>query len=64
VRTQVSRGPAYDDKWKASFNATDVGTFTTRDEAMQRIEASIMNNMHSTLGDWVKFQVNPKRPKR
>lgn len=64
VRTQVVRGPRYEDKWKASFNMIDLGAFTTRDDAMQRVEATILHNMSSTLGDWIKFQVGTKRPKR
>ena len=64
VRTQVSRGPGYQDRWKASINGTDLGAYENRDEAMQRVEASITNNMRSTLGDWIRFQVGTKRPRR
>jgi hypothetical protein len=31
---------------------------------MERVEATIVNQMRPTLGDWIKFQVDPRRPTR
>jgi hypothetical protein len=64
IRAQVSRGMDWPPTWSASINATELGRYPTRDAAMQVIESSIVNHMRPALGDWIKFQVNPMRPKR
>ncbi len=64
VTAQVVRGIDFPTTWAASFNRADLGKHPSRDAAMQRVEVSIREHMSPTLGDWVKFQVNPKRPKR
>jgi hypothetical protein len=61
IRAQVTRGL---DHRSASINATEYGKHASRDAAMQTVEASIINQMRPTLGDWIKFQVDPRRPKR
>jgi hypothetical protein len=64
IRAQVVRGLDYPPTWCASINATDLGRHPTREAAMQVVETSIVNQMRPTLGDWIKFQVDPKRPTR
>jgi hypothetical protein len=63
IRAQVSRGQDYPPTWSASINATDLGKHPSRATAMERVEASIGNQMRPTLADWVTFQVDPKRPR-
>ena len=43
---------------------TELGKHPSRDAAMQVVEAAILNQMRPTLGDWIKFQVGPRRPAR
>ena len=64
VRAQVRRGMDFPTTWSAALNAIELGRHPTRDAAMQCVEAAILNQMRPTLGDWVKFQVDPKRPMR
>ena len=64
VRGQVSRGLGHPPAWTASINTTDLGKHASRDAAMQKVETSIRDLMGPTLGDWIKFQVDPKRPAR
>jgi hypothetical protein len=63
IRAQVTRGLDHPPTWSASINAIACGKHASRDAAMQTVEASISNQMRPTLGDWVKFQVGPRRPK-
>jgi hypothetical protein len=63
VRAQVSRGLDYPPTWSATMNATDLGKHPSRVAAMERIESNIMSAMRPTLGDWIRFQVDPKRPR-
>jgi hypothetical protein len=63
IRAQVTRGLDYPPIWSASLNASELGKHPTRNAAMQTVEASIANQMRPTLGDWVKFTVDPKRPR-
>jgi hypothetical protein len=63
VRAPVTRGIDYPPTWSASLNAAELGKHSTREAAMQRVDASIHNHMRPLLGDWIKFQVDPKRPK-
>ena len=63
VRAQITRGIDVPPTWTAVLNATDLGKHRSRDEAMQRIESNILSQMRPVLGDWIKFQVDPKRPR-
>jgi hypothetical protein len=54
----------YPPTWSAALNATELGKHPSRDAATQTVEASILTHMRPALGDWVAFQVDPKRPKR
>jgi hypothetical protein len=63
VRAQVRRAMDHPPAWSASINTTELGSHPTRDAAMQTVEAGIVNQMRPTLGDWVCFQVDPKRPR-
>lgn len=64
VRAQVTRGIDFPPTWAASLNATTLGRHASRDDAMQVVEAAILNHMRPTLGDWIKFQVGARRPTR
>lgn len=64
IRAEAVRGIDFPPTWAASMNSVDLGRHPTRDAAMQRIEAAIVGQMQPALGDWIKFQVDPKRPKR
>ena len=64
VRAQVTRGIDYPPTWSASFNATELGKHASREDAMKAVEVTIIHRMRPTLGDWIRFQVDPKRPTR
>ncbi|MEZ5832569.1 MAG: hypothetical protein R3D05_15455 [Dongiaceae bacterium] len=64
VRAQIVRGMDYPPTWSASMNMTDLGKHRSREDAMQHVESTIMHHMGPTIADWVKFQVNSRRPKR
>jgi hypothetical protein len=64
VRGQVSPGMENPPIWSASINATDLGRHSSRDAAIHRVETAIKAQMGPTLGDWIKFQADPKRPTR
>jgi hypothetical protein len=64
VRGQVVRGYDSPPTWHAIVNGTDLGKHSTREEAMQRVEEKVANEMRDAVRDWSIFQQLPKRPVR
>lgn len=64
VRAHITLGVDHPPTWAAFMNAVDMGKHPSRAAAMQCIENAIVHHMRPTIADWVKFQVDPKRPRR
>lgn len=54
LRGQAARN--HDRSWAASLNATDLGTWKTREEAMQAVETAITREVTLILEDWAIWQ--------
>lgn len=54
LRGQAARRP--DLSWHASLNATDLGDWKTREEAMQAVETEITRQVSLILEDWAIWQ--------
>jgi len=54
LRGQVALN--HDRSWRASVNATELGTWKTREEAMQAVETRITHEVQLILEDWSLWQ--------
>jgi hypothetical protein len=54
LRGQVARN--HDRSWRASLNATELGEWKTREEAVQAVETRITHEVQLILEDWAVRQ--------
>jgi hypothetical protein len=56
-----NRGPDGPTTWRAGVNATELGEYPQRDEAMKRVEEVIEHDMRSVLSDWELYGASKRR---